>query len=244
MKIAHITDLHIEDGLSKHFEINSIRNFEHIISDIDTKNVDYVICTGDYGSISGLQIIKNKILENFSKYIFCLGNHDQYEDLINIGIINKIEQLNRKIEFDDYVFIFFDTSNGSTSKSHSNWLIENIEPKKVNLVFTHYPLLESNTKQIDKEIGLRNKERLEEVLNKDQNQIFIFSGHYHRSDKIKLNQIIQYICPSGIMQIKEENGRIKTDSFNYGYNIIEIIKKKVSIDTILFKGTGKDNPWV
>jgi len=244
MKIAHITDLHIADGLSKHFEINSIQNYENIISDINSKNVDYIICTGDCGSLYGLQFIKSKLENNYDKIIYSLGNHDNPEELIDVGLIDKNYERNKKIKFNDFVIIIFDTSNGVLAKNQYDWLVENIEQNKLNLVFTHYPLLNTSTKQIDFEIGLKNKEIFEEFFNQETNQIHFFCGHYHKTDKISHNQIVQYICPSGLMQIKEENGEIKTDSFNYGYNIIEIIDNKINIDTIIFNGFGKDNPWI
>jgi len=243
MRIAHITDLHIADGLSNHFEIDSIKNFENIISDIKNKNVDCIICTGDCGSFYGLQIIKSKIRSNNEKIIYSLGNHDNLEEFIDVGLIEKNYERNKKIIFNDFVIILFDTSNGVLSKNQYDWLVENIEQNKQNLVFTHFPLLNTSTNQIDLEIGLKNKEIFEEFFNQEPNQIHIFCGHYHKTDIISHNQIVQYICPSGLMQIKEENREIKTDSFNYGYNIIEIVKKKINIDTIFFNGFGKDNPW-
>ena len=242
MKIAHITDLHIADGLSKHFEIDSIQNFHNIFADIKQNDVDLIICTGDCGSIKGLQIIKSNIEDN-NKVIYCLGNHDRIEDFMSIGLIGKNYERNKKIEFNDFVIVIFDTSNGLLSNDQYDWLIGNIKQNKLNLVFTHYPLLNTSTKQIDLEIGLKNKEILEELFDQETYQIHIFCGHYHKHDIISHNKIVQYICPSGLMQIKEENNEIKTDSFKYGYNIVEIIDKNINIDTVFFEGFGKDNPW-
>lgn len=243
MKIAQVSDLHINDRLAKHFQINAEKNTEVILKDIEDENVDLVIFTGDYGTIDGMKILKRKLDKLNKSYLFCLGNHDKVTWLIDCKLIKDEKDVEMKMDFDTFSIITINTSNGVLTNDQINRIMNKNE-NQIKLIFSHYPILNTSKIFFDKELGIKltNEQNIMFTNNYIRN-INIFAGHYHGFEEIELNGIRQIICPGALMQIAESNNRIITESFKFGYNIIAIEENKLSYRPKYFDGFGIDKPW-
>ena len=63
MKIAQISDLHLSDKLSFHFEVDSKKNLIKIFENISKRQTDMIIFTGDLGHPKEYFFIKELIRE-------------------------------------------------------------------------------------------------------------------------------------------------------------------------------------
>ncbi len=120
-------------------------------------------------------------------------------------------------------------------------ITQNIELNKQNILFSHFPLIETNKTVLDRELGVNNNnQNYYGFLDK---KLDIFTGHYHCANEMQLNNIRQIICPAAIMQINEKDNKIITESFNFGYNVIEVKKNKINYQTKMFPGNGVNKVW-
>ncbi len=236
MKIAQITDLHLCDGLAECFQINSKNNINKIFEDIKTENIDMLIFTGDFGSVEGIEYLNKKLKELKIEYYVVLGNHDKKENLIENGIIDNSYLCDRTIIKDEFIIHLLDSSKGYLDDIQIENISNQINVNKKNILFTHYPIIKSNRNVLDREFGIKlTQEQFNKIINLD---IDIFCGHFHCYTESKINKIKQVTCPAAIMQIGEKDNKIITESFQFGYNIIEIKNKEIQYKPKLFVGSG------
>lgn len=225
LHFVHISDTHVdfpdaEDSVR--LRASSEKLLRSVVRQINKiENLDFVLATGDLINTPEKPLL-DKFLEitKYFKYplYVLLGNHD-------VGVNVEMDKKNYIKQFysvpgatsfknkmpyysfsphKDFLFICLDgtteeeiTSNGQMPDSQLKWLKNEIESNKDKFIIiaSHYPLVEP-FKSKSHCIKEADKKKLLNLINKHSNVVGYFSGHYHASKLIKLNNKIYNSCPA------------------------------------------------
>ncbi len=231
-RIAFITDVHLDEQFPLDNNVNTTKNFERVIADIEKRNINEVVFGGDIGEPSAHNYFFEK-LKKLSVDII-LGNHDKFENVKNYFKIHKNHhELYYKSEDENYQYIFLDSSVDELSKIQLEWLQNVLTENKKLILFIHHPILEIETK-VDKVYPLKNRDELKDILQAFKNNVTIFCGHYHINDEQEFKNIKQYTTQSISFQLVKNEIEIEVDNKNFGYRIIEIRKDKIETELVNF----------
>jgi len=230
--IAFITDLHVDESFPIDHGIDARSNLKTIIDDITYRKIDDIIYGGDIGEKSSNQWFFDA-LKAFNLSLV-LGNHDYYEEAIkHYQNIDNQNELYYSKELPYFKFIFLDSSSGAISQNQFTWLLASIQTDKNIVIYIHHPILAIDA-LVDKKYSLKNRDRIKDALLKTQNNVTIFSGHYHFEDETRINNITQYVTPASSYQVVKLPNEIKIDSQSFGYRIIEFNNDSIHTDLIMF----------
>ncbi len=232
-RIAFISDIHLEEQFPLDNNINPTKNFETILTDIRSREINEVIFGGDIGEQTAHKYFFEK-LQNLSVNLI-LGNHDKFENVKKHFIKDENHhELYYKIEDETYQYLYLDTSVDELSKTQLSWLQNVLNENKELILFVHHPILEIDT-PVDKMYPLKNREELKSFLLTFKKSVTIFCGHYHMNDEQEFKNIKQYTTQSMSFQLVKNATAIEVDNKNFGYRVIEIHKDKIETELINFK---------
>ncbi len=227
MKIAHITDLHLDDFLSREHRIDTAGNLNRILSEIEGSDIVGLVLTGDLGEKRALGRLSG-LLDIMGMPFFCVpGNHDEIETLAGMDLINR-----KYIRNGEYYFagriggqlcLFLDTSRGEMSGAQIDWLRRKMDGagKERVFLFSHHPILDCD-RILDRHLALKGKERIGSLLAGREGETYLFCGHYHSAHRTVRDRVVQHVTPSAIMQIRSEGETIVTDTRDFGFRVIHI----------------------
>lgn len=223
-KIAHITDLHLDEEYPLKNGVLARKQFDSIVKDIEDKKITRIVCTGDIGENKGISYffeqLKTKVLS------ITLGNHDTFSEIskyYNKGADYDSEKLYSSTIKEYYKFIYLDSSEGVIDEKQLLWLEKELISTTPIIIFVHHPIIGLNLK-VD-EIGkLKNREDVISLLEGSSNDITIFCGHYHMESTILHKNITQHITPAVSYQVEKTLNTIEINTTVFGYRIIEIDK--------------------
>ena len=221
-KIAHITDLHLDEAFPYNDTTSARKRFCKILEDIKENGIDHIICTGDIGENKGIPYffdqLKNRQLS------IALGNHDNFEKICNyyhLGADHSSKKIYSSTLKKGYKLFFLDSSSGEIDPKQLHWLSKELITPKPILIFMHHPILGLPFK-VD-EIGkLRNRKEVIQILENVSNEITIYCGHYHMESILIHKNLKQCISPAVAYQIRKTTDKIAIDTSICGYRIIEI----------------------
>ncbi|WP_109852261.1 metallophosphoesterase [Aquimarina sp. AU58] len=221
-KIAHITDLHLDEEYPLKNGILARKQFDSIVKDIEDKKITRIVCTGDIGENKGISYffeqLKTKALS------ITLGNHDTFSEIskyYNKGADYNSGKLYSSTIKEYYKFIYLDSSEGIIDEKQLLWLEKELISVTPIIIFVHHPIIGLNLK-VD-EIGkLKNREDIISLLEDSLNEITIFCGHYHIESTLIHKNITQHITPAVSYQIEKNLNTIEINTSVFGYRIIEI----------------------
>ena len=227
-KIAHITDLHLDEAFPKKHNVQARKRFEKVLDDIRNERIQEVICTGDIGEGEGIAYFFEQ-LAGFDLKV-TLGNHDALNTTVPYFGSNTVcpgQKLYYSIQRDAHQCIYLDSSPGLIDAVQLNWLGKALDTTHPILIFMHHPVLGLDLK-VD-EIGkLQNRVELKALLTRVAQQVTIFCGHYHLESSLQHQNIRQYITPAVSYQIEKHKDCIEIDAYRFGYRIIRIEQGQVS----------------
>lgn len=228
VKIAHITDLHLDEMFPFENHKSARKRFDNVLKDIENKNISHIVCTGDIGENKGVQYFFEQVKSK--SFSITLGNHDKFIE-ISQHFESGVDYYSRKIyssTFEEYhKFIYLDSSGGFINDKQLIWLKNELITPKPIIIFIHHPVIGLNLK-VD-EIGkLKNRKKVVSILTETNNQITIFCGHYHMESVLVYENITQYITPAIAFQIKKNVNAIEIDISTSGYRVIQIENGKIS----------------
>jgi len=233
-KIAHITDLHLDEDFPLKHGVFTRMRFDNILKDIKKKNIKQVVCTGDIGENKGIlyffEQLKSKTLS------ITLGNHDKFAEIskhYDKGVNYDSQKLYSSTLKKYHKLIYLDSSEGTIDKEQLLWLEKELNSEKPIIVFIHHPIIGLNLK-VD-EIGkLKNRKKVASLLTQTSIEITIYCGHYHMESTLVHKNITQHITPAVSFQIKKNLDTLEIDTTISGYRIIEVEKKNLSSKVKLF----------
>ena len=226
-KIAYITDIHLDEQFPKELGVDTRKNWQWILKDVASKNIDEVIFGGDIGELASNEWFFLS-LKPF-KLRLSAGNHDQFQEIIKYyrpDLMSARKELYYAFEDDFFKYIFLDSSLGEIGPAQFTWFEKELHTGKKIALFIHHPLLTVNS-VIDKLYPLKNREKIKSALFQLTNKVFIFCGHYHCSDEKTEKNITQLVTLAASYQIEKNSETLKTSNQLFGYRIIQIDKDNI-----------------
>ncbi len=220
-RIAHITDIHLNEQDPVNLQVNSKKNWEKILKNITEENISDIVFGGDIGNSSAHKWFFTS-LNKFS-YTLCLGNHDQYKNVAkHFKRSTPVKNVLCYVE-ENEVFrqIYFDTSAEFVSYDQLEWMKQQLHTIKKIIIFMHHPVLMVNT-PIDRAYPLKNRDEVRNCLLNSKKDITIFCGHLHLADEQRLDNVRQIITPASSYQVVKNATEVVEDGSMFGYRIIEI----------------------
>jgi len=233
-KIAYVTDLHIDEKFPIEQGVNARENWNMVLHDIKSKGIKDIVVGGDIGEKESNNWFFES-LQSFNVNI-SLGNHDYYNEVIkyfNFENSIKRSELYYSRMAGNFKFIFLDSSSESISKKQFDWFKDELKTPYSIFIFIHHPILEVDA-EVDKRFSLKERNLLKNELLSIENDITIFSGHYHFEDYTIVKNIKQYITPAVSYQVEKIAHEIKVHNRTFGYRIIEIDDMIINGSVILF----------
>lgn len=232
-KIAFLSDIHLDEQFPIDQGVNTRKNWERIIADLKSKNINRIIFGGDIGAPSAHQYFIQS-LKDFSVN-FILGNHDEFIHVSKFyNPNNSDEDLYYSLEDDYNNYLFLDSSSNSISKKQLNWIKEKMKVEKPFVVFIHHPVLEVKT-AIDKIYPLLNRDALRAIFESSKQSVTLFCGHYHMNDELWENNIRQIITQASSYLIEKDTAELAVNNSEFGYRIIEIEKNLIKTETVTLR---------
>jgi 3',5'-cyclic-AMP phosphodiesterase len=232
-RIAFITDIHLDEQFPIDNNVDPANNFETVLADISKQGITDIIFGGDIGEASAHNYFFNALKQFSFKLI--LGNHDKFDEVKKHFIVDENKnELYYKVEEENYLYLFLDTSSDEISNHQLEWLQSKLDRNKKIILFIHHPILSIDT-PVDKMYPLKNREQLKSILLEYKKNVTVFCGHYHMNDEQELENIKQITTQSLSFQLVKNATEIKVDNTNFGYRIIEIYDDKIDTRLINFK---------
>ena len=201
-RIAHITDTHLGDTTAIDRGANPKKNLQEVLEHIAANKIDEIIVTGDLGDKESLSWLFEKLQSYKPGFKVILGNHDHIEEIAKYykAIKPLTGELYYTFEDEVYKYVFMDSSSAVVSKEQLKWLKDEINTLKKIIVFIHHPILGFST-GMDKVYPLKNRDKINNILQEARNPVTVFCGHYHMPDKRTDGKVTQYITPRLHLQI-------------------------------------------
>lgn len=228
-KIAHITDIHLNDPTALDRDISPRENLLAVLDAIAAIGVDEIVCTGDIGETETYQWVFEKLEEYKPGYKVTLGNHDDFAEAVKYFKTYKTSgkgELYYSIEDEFYKYIYLDSSSGVISAQQLIWLQAEITTVKKIIVFIHHPIIGVAT-GVDTMYPLHNREDVAAILQQCKQPVHVFCGHYHMPDRRTEGRIIQHITPAVSFQVKKFSPAIDIKVNNFGFRIITMTESAV-----------------
>ncbi len=237
IKIAHITDIHIEHQFPKQHGVDAMQNWEMLLADVKSRKVDLLVFGGDIGETSMFPYFFESLDRIGIPYHIVLGNHDKYEEVkVHLKTNSSLNENELFYTFhdDEHQFFVLDSSIGKLSNLQQDWFLSALGQSHLfPVVFVHHPLLAVPTR-VDIDFPLLKRKSLVKKMAKSNHQIALFCGHYHTESHLSQNKINQFVTPSGAFQILQNTDTIQVDPHEFGYRIIQIDKGQIQTEIIKF----------
>ncbi len=232
-RIAFLTDVHLDEQFPIDNNVHSRKNLQTVLGDISKQGITDIIFGGDIGEASAHNYFFNALKQFSLKLI--LGNHDKFDEVKKHFIVDENKnELYYKVEEENYLYLFLDTSSDELSNNQLRWLQSKLDSNKKIILFIHHPILSIDT-PVDKMYPLKNREQLKSILLEYKKNVTVFCGHYHMDDEQELENIKQITTQALSFQLVKNATEIKVDNSNFGYRIIEIYDDKIDTRLINFK---------
>ena len=254
LRFVQVSDTHfLANGANTTFKMiaESPKLLDDAIDQINTTpNVDFVMFTGDLID-KPYEIELQAVLPHVKKlnypWYFAFGNHD-----ICVGgyltkslYLSILRKNNSNFTFTTPYYSFVPkqgfkaivldsiidneiTSNGYIYKEQLDWLDAELKKsqKDVVLIFMHVPLVEPFSSN---DHLMKNSSEVRKIIEKYKNPIGVFSGHYHATKVVQMNNVLYVSSPALV-------------SYPNAFRIIDITAKKNKvIFNLKFKETSLVN---
>jgi 3',5'-cyclic-AMP phosphodiesterase len=219
---AQITDLHIDSTDPDLKHIDSRANALAVLDVIQKQNIERIIITGDIAeSANGMNWFMDQVNKRGFKFDMVLGNHDARPNMEENDPGGS--KTYYAVNSESFCFLFLDSGKNWIDQDQLIWINEQLSWAKQDvLIFVHHPVLNCGDSLMDKKFPLNNREEVFKILIKTNQKIAIFCGHYHREELVEYGNIIQYVTPSTLYQIKKYAVGIEVESEAIGYRILSI----------------------
>jgi 3',5'-cyclic AMP phosphodiesterase CpdA len=236
MRIAHITDLHLEDFLSQKYRVDTMTNATRLFAHLPSLHVDRVVLGGDLG-VEGRHPWIRQSLESLGlPFDLILGNHDEAGALRRAGLLppSDSDESFYEASLDQTQALFLDSGRGTISQDQLEWLRSRLAlASGPAVVFCHHPILDCHP-SLDAVLGLKNRTEVGAILRESKRPITLFCGHYHGRHETGAGLVRQSVSPAVIFQIRGEGADIVTDSFDFGFRLVEVRPTEITSQVVMF----------
>ena len=245
-RIAHLTDLHLDDGMAIAHAVDTRANLLHVLADIRRNGITEAVLTGDLGEEHTIGWLAEQLTAYGLSARFLFGNHDRrcdYESLPVFQTDFHPEGYYHAIAEEGFLQIHMDSSHGLIGPEQMAWLKQTCgESDSPILLFIHHPVLDCGDTAMDRQFPLRGRVELRDWFLSLGRPVSIFCGHYHcRHDQV-FGTLDQHVTYSTYVQIKTTGETLEMDGRHIGYRILELDNGVVRTDSILLPMTMPFTP--
>lgn len=239
MRIIQITDPHINIENELVNEVDTKKNFLHVLQRAKEFSPDFYVFSGDLSFNSGNYGIYYWIREkldqmNIFDYYVIGGNHDDVNLLAEV-FENTSFLHNSELYYSlKYGIIFLDTVKGFCSSEQLLWLEETLksisEPNPI--IFMHHPPFKAGVPHMDGKYAFQQPQEFQEICKKTNKPVTVFCGHYHNEISIIRDNINVFITPSTYLQIGMKSEAFEVEHRIPGFRIIDITDNNIKTNVI------------
>lgn len=242
MRIAHLSDLHIDSSKDEIYGVKPYENLLRAISLLESyKDIDFAVITGDISN-DGCRsscLLADKAFAHLRFPVYIInGNHDNAQDIFETAFSKfKYNPVFSKEEIDfisvNTVAIAVDGTNRSRGVLPEGELgrvksfIAKGERKKIILM--HHPATETGS-WLDRRI-LENRQLFIDCVSSSDKVIAVLSGHNHYSTKERIGNCLYCTAPSVSTSFDKDLAPFE-EAFQPGFNILTIERGRCDVETI------------
>lgn len=237
MRIAHITDLHLDEAFQIENGVATRDNFLTVLKDLQSRNIDQIVCAGDIGTPESHTWLFQQLRDFGLPFRIILGNHDSFHDVCqhyDVESKSNVNELYYAEENKHYKYLFLDTSTCKVSKEQLNWIAKELNTAKKVILFSHHPILNTGTTP-QLEYPLDGGNNVEQLLLAHEREVKVFCGHLHMDHRTVLSNVEQFISPATCLQVKKHSKTTEIGSKDFGFRIIELNENGVDENVIMFE---------
>lgn len=234
MKIAFITDLHIDKAGVNTFGIDTRPRLNKVINHLKSTIYDLIILGGDLHHRTGdkdtYQWVKSQFAALHIPTLVIAGNHDNATEIAEVFELNHHQgNLYYSYLTKNFELLCLDTSSGAMDEPQWVWLQDKLNNagKKV-LIFMHHPPIVSGSKHMEPKYLFTQSNRFKALCNQyPDKHFYVFTGHYHLERTIIDGNITVFITPATSVQIHPDREEFSPIVDIIGYREIELVSDEV-----------------
>lgn len=220
MKIAFLTDSHIDEPTPKKHGADTRKNWEAVLKEIRKISPDLIIFGGDIGTVGSHPYFFDSLSQFNLKLV--LGNHDAADDVAKcFPQPVKADKLYYAFQEMDHTLVFLDSSEGKISDEQLTFLKSQLKGADKILLFIHHPILPVDS-PVDVKYPLSNRGEVIRILREFKNPVGIFCGHNHCEDETTDANISQFMTSAVSYQILKHHRKIVSDVSYFAYRLIHL----------------------
>lgn len=220
---AQITDLHIDNEDQVLTHLNSRANSMAVLDCIQHQNIPRIILTGDIAeSERGVRWFFHQISQRNMTYHIVMGNHDDVRSYEKEGLIQHVTPY-YALEIENFLLLFLDSTRYYIDPAQLTWMDTQLASHDQDvLLFIHHPVLDCGGSVMDQQYPLKNRDDVAKLLHARNHHISIFCGHYHTEETVESRNIVQFVTPSTLYQLKKYAAGLEIDNERIGYRVLSL----------------------
>ncbi len=231
MRIAFITDLHIDTPGQNLMGVDVRQNFLKALAFLPTINPSCLVIGGDLANAVGDRAIYAWIKQELDKlpypYYLIAGNHDDPAILADVFGRKQHLQDNEfyyALPLEGRPTLFLDTAKGELSPKQWTWLKDYVAALRHNnlLVFMHHPPLPADAIYMDSHYPFRQSDDFLQLMKSSPCHITVVCGHYHAEKVVQRGNLIALLTPSTFVQLKQDTPDMVVDNYCIGIREINL----------------------
>jgi len=232
IRIAQITDLHVDSEDDQLLSIDSRNRVLTIINEIKRLNTDLLVITGDLTELSGRDWLFSLLNELNIKYHISFGNHDDTSSFLEFPRFFCSKDLYYSFQIENFNVLILNSSSKIIDNEQVRWIKCNLSNDRRTIIFIHHPIIDCSQTTMDILFPLLNRDEVKSVFLSHKNEIVIFAGHYHHEYLNVAENITQHVTPSTTIQIKSDTKDIEFEKNYIGFRIIDIENSNYSTQVV------------
>ncbi|GAB3895398.1 metallophosphoesterase family protein [Spirosoma agri] len=231
MRIAFITDLHIDTADKKPQGVDVRQNFLNALASLAELQPSCLVIGGDICNTVGDRSIYTWVKQELDKLPFpsyvIAGNHDDSALLADVFKRQNhlhSNELYYALPLEGRPTLFLDTSKGVLSPEQWSWLQEYMAALRDNnvLIFMHHPPLPADVTYMDTHYPFRQSEEFLELVKELPCHVTVVCGHYHVEKVVQRGNLLVLLTPSTFIQMKHDPADMVIDNHCVGIREINL----------------------
>ncbi len=231
MRIAFITDLHIDTDTEHTQGVDVRQNFLRVLATLADVKPHCLVLGGDLCNRTGDQTIYDWIRAETRKlpwptYVVP-GNHD---DAALMAATFRREndlhgdELYYAVSLDGFPALFLDSSKGVFSEQQWAWLRDYMKLLRDNnlLIFMHHPPLPADMQSMDRVSPFSQTDDFLELIRDLPCHVTVACGHYHIDKVVQRGNLLTLLTPSTYVQLRPDTPDFVISTHQVGYRELNV----------------------
>lgn len=231
MRIAFITDLHIDaEGVTPR-GVDVRQNFRHVLLAVTSIKPALLVVGGDVCNTTGDPAIYRWVKQQLDDlpYPYCLiaGNHD---DSVLLAQAFKLthhlhgRELCYALPLEGRPALFLDSAADHFSPVQWAWLQDYMAALRDTnlLVFMHHPPVPADVSYMDAHNPFRQSDEFLKIVKALPCHVTVVCGHYHTEKIIQRGNLLVLLTPSTFVQLRQDTDTMTIESYQIGFREINL----------------------